>query len=108
MGGRGVGLGADTTREGDALMRACLLVVAWASLLTMSCGGDGRARCNGGEDQTTCGSGEICLWLHLGTSSGYFCATPCTADKTCAAGKTCKEGAASSCDVCQNLIDICE
>ena len=89
-------------------MRAYPFLAAWTCLLAMSCGDDGGARCNGVQDQTTCASGATCLWVHLGNDSGYFCAVSCTTDKTCAADKTCKEGGASSCDVCQDLIDICE
>ena len=48
-------------------MRLCLFLAAWTCLLAMSCGDDGRTRCNGGDDHNTCGSGASCLWLHLGT-----------------------------------------
>lgn len=85
-----------------------LLFLAAACLFVTSCdGGHGRKRCEA-PDATSCGSSESCLWVHDGNDSGYFCALPCSSDKSCPNGESCKAGAASSCATCQDLIDVCE
>ena len=65
-----------------------------------------RARCVGEADAATCQRGETCSWLHDGAD--YFCATLCSQGRLCPSGLTCKTGAASSCQTCQDLLDICE
>jgi hypothetical protein len=95
----------------DFFMRSIgttLIGAVWLCSLGSSCGGDGRTPCTGMDDQTTCGPNAVCLWIHDGSSSGYLCATTCTTNKPCPAGQSCKAGGASSCDVCQDLVDICK
>ena len=64
-----------------------------------------RVHCTGETDTATCQSPDKCVWIHDG--AGYFCASLCAAG-TCSSGHACKTGAASSCQTCENLIDICE
>jgi len=65
-----------------------------------------RVPCTAETDTTTCKAGETCLWIHDG--AGYFCATACSGGAGCPSGSKCKAGAASGCQTCQNLIDVCE
>ena len=86
-------------------LRTFLLLAVW---LVTSCGALPRTLCDGRDDQITCGSGGECLWVHLGANSGYYCTTTCAASSACPASQSCKENAASSCDVCQDLVSICD
>jgi hypothetical protein len=71
--------------------------------LRTPCAGEGAEG-----DSTVCRDGQDCLWLNLGSESGYFCGTVCGPKSSCPAGLTCKTGGASGCMTCQDLIDVCE
>ena len=82
--------------------------VVLALLLGGAACGEDRRKCNGDADQTTCGSGDTCVWLGLGATQGYFCAQICSVEEPCDSGETCKADSASSCQTCHDILSICE
>jgi hypothetical protein len=88
------------------VVRAFTLLALSAALGDGACDkSPSRVRCTGEADTMTCKSPEECAWIHDG--AGYFCASLC-AGGACSSGHACKTGAASSCQTCQDLLDICE
>jgi hypothetical protein len=77
-------------------------------LLGGACAQSSRTPCQGGSDTSTCGPGATCLWMQVGNESGYFCAIDCTGGAACPTGQACVAEAATSCQTCDNLLDVCE
>ena len=91
-------------------MRKCLLAGVIVAVTSCS-GGHYRKPCDGLDEESRssqCASGEVCLWVHSGDSSGYFCVATCSQATPCPDGESCKLGGASSCATCMDLVDICE
>jgi hypothetical protein len=65
-----------------------------------------RARCSEDPDAAGCPQGQQCVWIHA--NNGLFCAVDCGAGGGCEAGQICKSGAASSCQTCPDIVDVCE
>jgi hypothetical protein len=90
----------------NQVVRAFTLLALSATLGGGACDkSPSRVRCTGEADTATCKSPGKCAWIHDG--AGYFCASLCAAG-ACSSGHVCKSGAASSCQGCQDLLDICE
>jgi hypothetical protein len=85
------------------------LSLLFASLLLGGgCAQSSRMVCQGDSDVSTCGAGASCVWMHVGNESGYFCAIDCTGGGACPSGQACVTEAASSCQTCDDLLDVCE
>ena len=87
------------------------MAMRFAVLMALLLGGaacDDRLKCSGDSDQNTCPQGETCVWLGLDGKQGYFCAQICSAEEPCGSGETCKANRASSCQTCQDVLDVCD
>lgn len=91
----------------DHVLRAIALLMLSAALAGAACDeATTRARCTSETDTTVCKSAETCVWIHDG--AGFFCAVQCSVGTTCPGGLSCKTAAASSCQTCQDVLDICD